>query len=146
MLFRSFELRLHVADLSAGESELGNATLRLQLDQEQLKLDPLRISYADGEVNASYIASTVDESLNAQLDVEIDNLEIGGLLPLLNPDIDIATVLYLDADLAANAPSKQAFTDNINGETTLPLIPQEVEYRHTNRIRTKRRLTFNSAL
>jgi len=124
---RDLELRLDVADLSAQDSQLGNATLRLQLDQKQLRLDPLRISYADGEVNASYVASTVDETVDAQLDVEIENLEIGGLLPLLNPDIDIATVLYLDVDLAANTPSKQAFGDNINGEITLLLIPEEVD-------------------
>ena len=124
---RDLELRLNVADLSAKDSQLGNATLRLQLDQEQFRLDPLQVSYADGEVNASYVASTADESFDAQLDVEIDNLEIGGLLPLLNPDIDIATVLYLDADLAANAPSKQVLGENINGEISLLLIPEEVD-------------------
>ena len=124
---RDIDVRLSIADLSAGESQLGNASLHLQLDEEQLRLDPLRISYADGAVNASYLVSSAGDSRDAQFDIEIDNLEIGGLLPLFNPAIDIAADMYLDAELTASSPAQQAFSDSINGEITLLLIPEEVD-------------------
>lgn len=121
------ELNVSVADLAAGDYKLGTGELRLRLDEDGMAIDPLSIRYDEGSVDVTYgVASDADQR-NVKLDVLVDNLQVGGLLPLLNPDIDVDAMLYLDADLGAETVVGELGIDTIQGEIMLLAIPQDLD-------------------
>jgi hypothetical protein len=116
-----------IEELRSSGNLLGKAEMKLEVDGEEFILEPLNISLPGGNVDISYSSRAADESWLYALDLDIERLEYGGLLLLLDPESKAQGEMYLDIDLTSRAAGPQEVVNHLAGHIDLAVFPEDIE-------------------
>jgi hypothetical protein len=97
------DLRVAVDALYAGRDLVGGASMELYIDEDELRLQPVRIRLPGGGLDAQYGWRIDDGRMAGELKARAEALVYGGLLRLIDPASESRGVLYLDIDVRAVA-------------------------------------------
>ncbi len=123
----SLEIRAEVEELRSAGKLLGSAQLQLIVDDDEFQLDPVRIALPGGNVKASYHGNLIDGGYEYALDLNIERLEYGGLLRLLDSDSKARGEVYLDASLVSRTPDAEHAMNHLQGHFDLAVFPEDIE-------------------
>ena len=120
-----FKANLGIDELRASGRLLGKAELTLKLDENELLLDPLRITSPLSETVARYRGSEVASGFETTVDVKIEKLQYGGLLRLFNPDTKARGELFLDTSLVSRSPTADQTIEHLEGNFDVAVFPKD---------------------
>lgn len=123
----TFNVQVEIEQLQSRGQAFGHAAAKLAMDSKGIRLQPLTIGLPDGKIEASYLASRIADDVQVSLQLDIDNLEYGGLLRLLNADSEATGTIYLEADVSSQAPSWDQLSAGLEGSADLAMFPNDVE-------------------
>jgi hypothetical protein len=90
-------------------------------------MDPLTITLPGGNVDAKYYEKDVEAGVEVGLMINVERLEYGGLLRLLDSESKASGLMYVDASLLATAPDWTQLSSAVDGNLDLLMIPDDVE-------------------
>jgi hypothetical protein len=110
------ELDLRVAELDANGKKAGNIHAEGHYLNGIAELEPLRMSYLEGTVDARVRADTNDSPPSVAIKGEIDKLNIGSLLTWLEMTPLVTGALDSTFDLSFLVDDRAAISKSLNGE------------------------------
>ena len=123
----SFDISVSIDELRSAGDLLGKTEVGLFADSIHFQVKPLRVELADGKIEAEYSARYLSGGLEAELEVDIKNLEFGGLLRLLDEESEATGALYLETSLMSSAAGWDELNTGIRGTLDMVLFPENVE-------------------
>ena len=123
----NFDVSIIVDELHSSGHLLGAAQLMLKAEGNEILLDPLQITFPGRKTEASYFRRQVGAGFEYAFDMDIEGLEYGGLLRLLNPDSEASGKLFLDVSLTSRPPDTNQAINHLQGTFDLALFPEDAE-------------------
>jgi uncharacterized protein involved in outer membrane biogenesis len=127
-LENSFDVRIEIDELFAGDQSMGSAQLGVLADQNNFRLQPIKVTLPGGDIDAEYVVGRTTDGVDAFLNVYIERLQYGDLLRLLDPDAqqNVQGFLYLDTSLTSNTPTTDRLASAVQGDFQLMIIPEDI--------------------
>jgi uncharacterized protein involved in outer membrane biogenesis len=122
-----------VDELRVGGDLLGGAELRLHIDENDFRLEPLTIRLPGGGLDAAYEWETQGGRVSASLQARVDALAYGSLVRLAEPTSPANGLLYLDVDFSAESDWSTEVSEfelllrNANGHVEVAAWPGNME-------------------
>jgi uncharacterized protein involved in outer membrane biogenesis len=122
----TFNVQLEIEQLQSQGQAFGHAAAKLTMDNKDIRLQPLTIQLPDGKIEASYLQTRSVDDVQVSLQLDIENLEYGGLLRLFEADSEATGTLYLKAGVSSEAPSWDQLPAGLEGSADLAVFPNDV--------------------
>ena len=123
----NFDVSIRIDELHSSGKLLGEAQMMLKVDGDEILLDPLQITFPGRKTEASYFRRKVEAGFEYAFDMDLEGLEYGGLLRLLNPDSEASGKLFLDISLTSRPPNADQGINHLQGTFDLALFPEDAE-------------------
>ena len=120
------DVDVEVEQLYSAEQLLGDVHLRMTLDENEFRIDPLKIDMPQGSFNADYYGRNSPGGIESSLNIHAEQLEFGGLIRLADPDSTASGQLFLDTSLKSTAPTWQQLQKSMEGQIELLVIPEKI--------------------
>jgi len=123
-----FTLKLEADDIRSDGKPLGGGKLHVSSDDVATKINPLRITSAEGAIEARAVSRVNKSGESLQLDVSAENFDFGALLPLIFPESPASGGrLYIDTSLSTTDPVRNApVSSGLAGEVVLGIVPENM--------------------
>jgi uncharacterized protein involved in outer membrane biogenesis len=127
-LENSFDVRIGIDALYAGNEYLGGAQLGVLADTNNFRLQPIKVTVPSGDIDAEYVVARTASGVETVLNIYVERLEYGDLLRLLDPGVDQEArgYIYLDTSLTSKTPTTRKPASAMEGEFELMIIPANV--------------------
>ncbi len=123
----NFDVSINIDELHSSGHLLGGAQMTLKVDGNEILLNPLKITFTGRKIEASYFRRQVNSGFEYAIDMDIEGLEYGGLLRLLDPDSEAKGELFLDVSLISHPPSAEQAVNHLQGTFDLALFPEDAQ-------------------
>ena len=117
------QITANVDELHSSGKLFGQMELELNLVGNDLRIEPLTIALPGGKVDVSYHGGGLGAEGIYELDVDVERLEYGGLLRLLDPESKAEGEMFLDIDLVSYAPQADQVVHNLAGHVDMAVFP-----------------------
>lgn len=127
------DLNVSIDELYAGQDLVGGAEVELHIDEQNFRLQPVTIRLPGGSLDAEYGWLNYDGRVEAGLKAHADGLVYGGLVRLVDPELDARGLLYVDVDFqaesawSADRSEFDLLLSNADGTVDIAVWPQNFE-------------------
>lgn len=111
-------------EVLSGADRLGAATLKMNVQDSLLTVDPLEVEVPGGGLQAKFDYLPGNEEVTFNLTTDIEEFDIGVLVRRKKPDSDMGGLLFLDAALHAQAPNLTTIMEHAEGHFDFGLVPE----------------------
>jgi hypothetical protein len=127
-LENSFNVRIGIDALFAGNQYLGGAQLGLLADKNNFRLQPIKVTLPGGDIDAEYVVERTADGVDALLNIYIERLQYGDLVRLLDSDVgqEAGGYIYLDTSLTSSTPTTDRLASAVQGDFELMIIPEDI--------------------
>lgn len=108
-------LTITVGEVLSGEDRLGNAQLKISLQDGRIQIDPLRLQLPKSSLQLQASLKPGRRASDATLRLVIDNFDFGVLTRISNPESDAGGTVNMDIDVAASASTMRGILSGANG-------------------------------
>ncbi len=108
-------LSIAVGDVLSGEDRLGNAELKISLQDGRIQIDPLRLQSPQTSLLLQASLKPGRRASDATLRLLIDNFDFGALMRISNPQSEIGGTVNVDIDVSASASKIRSILSGANG-------------------------------
>jgi uncharacterized protein involved in outer membrane biogenesis len=124
----SFDFQIGIDALFAGTQYMGGAQLGVLADENNFRLQPIKVTLPSGDIDAEYVVERTADGVGALLNIYIERLQYGDLVRLLDPDAqqNVRGFLYLDTSLTSSAPTTAQLSNAVQGRIELMTIPEDI--------------------
>ena len=124
----SFDIRIGIDALFAGDEYLGGAQLGMLADENNFRLQPFRVSLPSGDIDTEYVLEKTADGVDAFLNMNIERLQYGELVRLLDPDFqqNVGGFLYLNSSLTSSATTTKQLSSAVEGSVDLMVFPEDI--------------------
>ncbi len=127
-LENSFDIRVGIDALFAGDEYLGGAQLGMLADENIFRLQPFKVTLPSGDIYAEYLLEKTADGVDALLNINIERLQYGELVRLLDPDLqqNVRGFLYLNSSLTSSATTTEQLSNAVEGIVDFMVIPEDI--------------------
>jgi uncharacterized protein involved in outer membrane biogenesis len=124
----SFDFQIGIDALFAGTQYMGGAQLGVLADENNFRLQPIKVTLPSGDIDAEYVVERTADGVDSLLHIYIERLQYGDLVRLLDPDAqqNVRGFLYLDTSLTSSAPTTAQLSNAVQGSIELMTIPEDI--------------------
>ena len=108
-------LGITVGEVLSGEDRLGNAELKISLQDGRIQIDPLRLQLPKSSLQLQASLKPGRRASDATLRLLIDNFDFGVLTRISNPESDAGGTVNVDIDVSASASNMHSILSGANG-------------------------------
>jgi uncharacterized protein involved in outer membrane biogenesis len=108
-------LSIKVAELLSGEDRLGNAELKISLQDGRIQIDPLHLQLSQASLQLQASLKPGRRASDATLRLRIDNFDFGVLTRISNPQSEAGGTVNVDVDVSASASNMRSILSGANG-------------------------------
>lgn len=108
-------LSITVGEVLSGEDPLGNAQLKIFLQDGRIQLDPLRLQLPKSSLQLQASLKPGRRASDATLRLRIDNFDFGVLTRISNPESKAGGTVNVDLDVSASASNMRSILSGANG-------------------------------
>lgn len=120
-----YRLKADFGEVRSSGSLLGQGKLELLIDDTGVLLDPVMFILPGGKVEGYYRGTKTSAGYEYVFDMDIDKLNYGGLLQLLDPASQARGTAFLDVDLVSRTPTPDQFSSNLTGTVDMAMFPED---------------------
>ena len=118
-------LNVNVQEVLSGEDQLGRGFLEARLEQGVYTLEELQLSIPGGTVQISGKLLPREETIGAELFMNIEDFDYGILIRRTQPDSTLKGRMNLILELDAEVDLAARLSENLNGRFRFGVIPEE---------------------
>jgi len=123
----SLQLDLRAEQIHEGPEHLGGAFILLELADDKLNIDQLKMTLLEGNLDARLFLHARENSLEGQLELHADKMDYGVLARLINPDTNMKGLMSSRIDLALDGETFDHLLDNATGKLDMALWPEDTQ-------------------
>ena len=108
-------LSITVGEVLSGEDRLGNAQLKISLQDGRIQIEPLRLQLPKASLQLQASLKPGRQASDATLRLLIDNFDFGVLTRISNPESKAGGTVNVDIDVSASASNMRSILSGANG-------------------------------
>ena len=128
-VLRSLDASLKVAveEVLSGTDKLGSGTLRAQLTEGKLVLDPAEVNVPGGSARVAFSYYPTEAGVTVQANIQVERFDYGILARRIKPGNDLQGLFSLQMQLDAHAQTLDALMQHANGRIDFAVWPRNLK-------------------
>lgn len=117
-------LHVEVGKVLSGKDKLGGGNLRLRLENDRYSLEDLHLDIPGGSIRIQGALRPAADHLEAQLAMQVEQLDYGILLRRASPDSNVKGKLNFNLDLRSTAGNPSQLKEHLSGHLGIGVVPE----------------------